>query len=234
VLIKTPSKNIFQKDYGWHTGRFHFSFGDYQDNSNQNFGVLSAFNDFVVQPKNGFDTHPHSEMEIISYCVSGSLKHIDSTGNFNELRRGESQYTCTGSGITHSEMNEDSSTPLRFLQIWIKPMRAGLTPVYRENKRPSTARIGQLRCIASGEKKDGVMQIAQDAQILAGEIEANQMVRYESEEDRQSYFVCLEGELSVNGFNLAENDSMKLWGKDAINLIPRERSHLIVVEMARE
>lgn len=233
MLIKTPSKNIFQKDYDWHSGRFHFSFGDYKDSSNQNFGVLSAFNDFIVQPKNGFDTHPHSEMEIISYCVSGKLKHQDDMGHFIELQRGDSQYTCAGSGITHSEMNEDSSTPLRFLQIWIKPMRAGLTPVYKEKKGPTAARNGQLRCIASGEKKDGVMQIAQDANVFAAEIDENQMVVYKNIDGRQSYAVCLEGEFSANGFSMIENDAMKLWGQESINFIARKKSHLIVVEMAR-
>ena len=194
MLIKTPSKNIFQKDYGWHTGRFHFSFGDYQDSANQAFGVLCAFNDFIVNPKSGFETHPHSEMEIISYCVSGNLKHQDNMGHVNELQRGDSQYTCTGSGITHSEMNETSSTPLRFLQIWIKPMRAGLKPVYTENKCPPIASDGQLRCIASGDKADGVMQIAQDAHIFAAEIEANKMIRYENKDERQSsmWFVLRE------------------------------------------
>jgi redox-sensitive bicupin YhaK (pirin superfamily) len=233
VLLKIPSKNIFQKDYGWHSGRFHFSFGDYEDSTNQAFGVLCAFNDFIVQPKSGFDTHPHEEMEIISFCVSGTLKHQDNMNHVNELHCGDSQYTCTGSGIMHSEKNEDSSTPLRFLQIWIKPRLAELDPLYRDMKYIPASKHGLFRQIVSGNKVEGVMQIAQDANVFTAEIDENQMVVYKNRDDRQSYAVCLEGEFSANGFSMIENDAMKLWGQESINFIARKNSHLIVVEMAR-
>ncbi|HUV15077.1 MAG TPA: pirin family protein [Pelolinea sp.] len=97
MRTKISGKEVFQKDYGWHSGRFHFAFGDYEDPANQNFGVLCALNDFFVQPGMGFTTHPHAEMEIISFCVHGTLRHQDNMGNINELRPGDSQYTCTGS-----------------------------------------------------------------------------------------------------------------------------------------
>ncbi|MDO9547141.1 MAG: pirin family protein [Pelolinea sp.] len=155
MLLKIPSTNIFHKDYGWHIGRFHFEFGDYQDSANQPFGVLYAFNDFLVRPKSGFETHPHSEMEIISYCVSGSLKHQDNMGEVNYLQRGDSQYTCTGSGITHSEMNEDSSTPVRFLQIWIKPMQAGLKPFHLKKNTRSLRATDSCAVLFQGIKQMG-------------------------------------------------------------------------------
>ena len=234
MLLKIPSKNTFIKDYGWHTGRFHFSFGDYKDSANQAFGVLRAFNDFVVDPKCGFETHPHSEMEIISYCVNGDLTHQDNIGHINKLRRGDSQYTCCGSGITHSEMNENSSMPLRLIQIWIKPTQIGLKPTYSENRFFDTKDNGHLRCIASGDKADGAMQITQNAHVYVAEIEVNQMIQFEHKEGRQSYIVCLEGEFLANGFNMIENDAMKLWGKDNVNFIARKKSHLIIVEMAIE
>ena len=134
MLLKIPAGEIFFKDYGWHSGHFHFSFGDYIDPQNKGFGVLFALNDFMLKPMSGFETHPHAEVEIASYCVQGTLAHKDILGNEQELGRGDSQYTCTGSGITHSEMNPSPDESLRFVQIWIKPRMPGMRPHY--NMRP--------------------------------------------------------------------------------------------------
>ena len=232
MIIKNFATGLFHKDYGWHTGRFHFAFGDYEDPTNQKMGVLNALNDFVVQPNSGFETHSHAEMEIISYCVNGTLLHQDSMGNKNELKRGDSQYTCTGSGITHSEMNGSGNDILRFLQIWILPNKEGLQPLYREKRILSARSNGHLRHIASGEKEEGVMQIAQDANIFAAEISRNRQVRFQNKEKRQSYVLCLEGEISANSFRLRESDSLKLLGEETLNFTANENSHLLIVEMA--
>jgi len=232
MVTRISAAELFHKDYGWHTGRFHFAFGDYEDPTNQNFGVLSALNDFVVQPNSGFETHPHAEMEIISYCVDGTLLHQDSMGNINTLKRGDSQYACTGSGITHSEMNNSSDDTLRFLQIWILPKKDGLQPLYREKRKLSANSNGHLRHIASGENKEGVMQIEQDANILAAEISKNQPLRFENKEKRQSYVLCLEGELSANNFRLRESDAVSLRGEETLDFRAYEDSHLLIVEMA--
>ena len=232
MIIKISAAELFHKDYGWHTGQFYFAFGDYEDPTNQNFGVLSALNSFVVQPNNGFETHSHAEMEIISYCVHGTLLHQDSMGNKNELQRGDSQYTCTGSGITHSEINGNAFDNLRFLQIWIMPRQSDLQPLYREKRISGKQMNGYLRHIVSGERKEGVMQIAQDANIFAAEINRNQQVRFQNKEKRQSYVLCLEGEISANSFRLRESDAMKLWGEETLNFAAREDSHLLIVEMA--
>jgi len=232
MLTKISTEEIFFKNYGWHTGQFHFAFGDYEEPTNQNFGVLCALNAFVVQPNKGFETHSHAEMEIISYCVHGTLQHQDSMGNKNELKRGDSQYTCTGSGITHSELNGSVDDSLRFLQIWIIPRRSGLQPLYREKRILGKEINGCLRHIASGEKIEGVMQIAQDANIFAAEISRNQQVRFENKEKRQSYVLCLEGEISANSIGLRESDAIKLRGEEKLNFMAREDSHLLIVEMA--
>lgn len=232
MLKKISAAEIFFKDYGWHTGQFHFAFGDYEDPNNQNFGVLCALNAFTVQPNNGFETHSHAEMEIISYCVHGTLLHQDSMGNKNELKRGDSQYTCTGSGITHSELNGNVDDILRFLQIWIIPRRSGLKPLYREKRISGKEIHGCLRHIASGEKKEGVMHIAQDANIFAAEFSRNQQIRFQNKEKRQSYVLCLEGEISANSFGLRESDAIKMRGKEKLDFMAREDSHLLIIEMA--
>lgn len=234
MLIKISAEDIFCKDYGWHTGRFHFAFGDYKDPNNQNFGVLNALNGFVVQPNTGFETHPHEEMEIISYCVKGTLLHEDSMGNKNELKRGDSQYTCTGSGITHSEMNGADKGLLRFFQIWIMPVRAGLQPKYRENRISGDKVNGNLRHLASGENLEGVMQIAQDANVFAAEISRNDQVGFRNKANRQSYVLCLEGEVFAEKVGLRENDALKLWGEEKLSFRAHEDSHVLIVEMAEE
>ena len=130
MLKKITSDSIYFADYGWHTGRFHFSFADYDDPDNSHFGVLRALNEFVLQPGSGFDTHPHAEMEIISYCVEGELTHGDSMGHTNTLQSGDVQYLSAGSGITHREINEPQDRSMRFFQIWITPQDSNLTPKY--------------------------------------------------------------------------------------------------------
>ncbi len=129
MLSKVPAKQIFIRDYGWHVGRFHFSFTDYKDPENTSFGNLLTFNDFTLQPGSGFEKHSHREIAIVSYCVDGELVHEDSMGNKEIIKRGEMQYTCAGFGITHSERNYCRDSSLRFIQIWIRPISTGLPPI---------------------------------------------------------------------------------------------------------
>lgn len=233
MLEIIPGAQIFQKDYGWHTGRFHFSFGDYIDPANTGFGVLTALNDFTVQPGMGFSTHPHAEVEIISFVVQGSLIHRDNLGNENLLGPGDCQYTCTGSGITHSEMNASQDEILRFLQIWIRPERGALTPHYQT--------VNNLHCedgcfchIASGEEIKGVQQIAQDANVFSMEISKAGEAEFHNQADRQCLVLCLEGGLDVNGFKLVKNDIEKIRGREDLVFTANEKSLLLMVEMAEQ
>ena len=234
MIVKIPSTKIFIKDYSWHSGRFHFAFGDYQDPCNQRFGVLTALNDFIVQPESGFETHPHSEMEIISYCVHGSLTHKDDLGEKSILTIGDSQYTCTGSGITHSEMNHDKSEALRFLQIWIEPMEKGLQPLYKIKKNLPSRGNGHFQHLVSGEKIEGVMQIAQDANVFTAILKRDRPIEYKNTPDRQSYICCLEGGLLANNLAIDAYDAMKVWGNESFLFSTDEHAHMLIVEMAVE
>jgi redox-sensitive bicupin YhaK (pirin superfamily) len=147
MLIKVPGETIYFKDYGWHSGRFHFSFADYEDPEKMQFGVLRALNEFVLQPGTGFETHPHAEMEIISYCVEGELTHGDSLGNTSKLSGGSAQYLCAGSGITLLEMNDSVDRILLFYQIWITPREVGLTPKYCSIHHEQQSTASNLRVL---------------------------------------------------------------------------------------
>ena len=234
MLKKITSDSIYFADYGWHTGRFHFSFADYDDPDNSHFGVLRALNEFVLQPGSGFDTHPHAEMEIISYCVEGELTHGDSMGHTNTLQSGDIQYLSAGSGITHREINEPQDRYLRFFQIWITPQASNLTPKYDCKHFSRLPRQDNLQHVVSGEDKQGVIHIAQDANIYAAKLMKSENIIYTNWADRQSYLTCLEGKLTVNEIELCQHDALKVWGEEIMKLSAQEDSHFLLVEMAAE
>ena len=231
---KIPARNIYVGEYDGYIGHFHFSFADYEDSENGPFGVLQALNDFELEPGTGFETHPHNEMEIISYCVEGTLDHVDSTGNKNTIGRGDVQYLCAGSGVTHSEMNASIDGPLRFLQIWISPNKKGLSPNYRSKKFSKNARKNELKLVVSGEAHGSPIKIHQDVNIYIAEIENNKQLKIANRERRQSYLFCLEGSLAGNGVDLINGDASKLWGKECLILTALEESHILMIEMAIE
>ena len=231
---KIPAQNIYIGDYDWHIGRFHFPFADYEDPENGPFGVLEALNDFELKPGTGFDTHPHDEMEIISYCVEGTLDHIDNMGNKHTIGRGDVQYLCAGEGVTHSEMNPAIDASLRFLQIWITPNKKGLPPMYRVKKFSKNTHKNELNLIVSGEACDPAITIQQDANIYVAELEEGKQITIPNRELRQSYLYCLEGRLAGNGVDLICCDALKLWGEQDLTLTALEQSHILVVEMALE
>jgi len=228
MLSKIFSDNIYLGEYGWHTGRFHFSFGDYEDPGNSHFGDLIAFNDFVVKPGSGFETHPHREIEIISYCMEGELTHSDSMGNTNTIRRGDMQYTCAGSGITHCEMNNSPARALRFVQIWIRPNAERLPPFYISKAFTREDRLNKILQIASGKKLENGIQINQDMDIYVSEIEAGRHVQAGQISTHLLYLSCLEGSLRINDLFLHEGDAVKVQDETALNLTAIENCHLIV------
>lgn len=232
MLSKINSDHIYLGDFGWHTGRFHFSFGDYDDPENCRFGDLVAFNDFIVKPCSGFDTHPHSEIEIISYCVEGELTHVDNLGNSNTIGRGDMQYTCAGSGITHSETNNSPGKALRFIQIWIQPNVGKLPPRYLANHFSREDRLNKFLQIASGERLEDVAQVNQDANIFVSEIEAGKQIGVDLPPSRQFYIACLEGSLRINDLDLQKGDALKIWDETEMNLRAIEDCHSIIVEMS--
>jgi hypothetical protein len=232
MLSKIHSDQIYIGDYGWHTGRFHFSFGEYNDPENIHFGDLIAFNDFVVKPGAGFETHPHSEIEIISYCLEGELTHVDSMGHINSISRGDMQYTCAGSGITHSETNNSSAGALRFIQIWIQPNAGKLPPRYISNQFTKGDRLNKLLQITSGQELNELIQVNQDTNIYVTEIEAGRQIQKGLIPTRLIYLACLEGSLRINDLSLQAGDAVKIWDEAELNLMAIEDNHSIIIEMA--
>ena len=155
-----------RSDLGWLNSHFHFSFAEYYNPGNMNFGVMRVLNDDLIAPHTGFDTHPHHDMEIISYIVDGTLTHADSMGNEHELTRGEVQYMSAGTGVYHSEHNKGDTTT-RILQIWILPDRQGHTPNYGELRFDWDARKGKWLHMVSSKAGTAPVKINQDSNFYS-------------------------------------------------------------------
>jgi len=233
MFTKIAAEQIYLGHYGWHTGRFHFSFADYTDPDNLNFGNLIALNDFVLQPNSGFTPHAHSELEIISYCVQGELFHEDDLGNQVALHRGDVQHVCAGTGIVHAERNNSYEQSLRFVQVWIKPNASRLPPSYDTACFEQEDRRDRLLQIASGQPAGGVFRINQDVNLFASELQAGKQLWIDLLAARQAYLACLEGALHLNEVLLKEGDAVKLAGQRMLTLSAVEDCHLLIIEMAR-
>jgi redox-sensitive bicupin YhaK (pirin superfamily) len=192
-------------NYGWLDTRHTFSFGDYYDPKHMGFRTLRVINDDRVLGAKGFATHPHRDMEIISYVVDGALEHKDSMGNGSVIRPGEVQRMRAGTGVTHSEYNHSATDPVRFLQIWVLPEELGLAPGY-EQKLFGDERRGKLRLVASREGADGSVQIQQDLAMFASVLGDGEVVRHELAEGRHAWLQIVHGRVRVDAVELGEGD----------------------------
>ena len=231
MIKKLPKENMGKSNLGWLESRFHFSFAEYRNPKNINFGVLRVLNDDIIHPVSGFDMHPHSNMEIISYIVDGEITHKDSMGNSETLKRGEVQYLSAGDGIYHSEHNLHKSDDLRLLQIWIIPPKAGLPRLYGSHKYKFEQRDNKLLNIVSSQNGDSNIKIYQDINIFVSEFD--KPFEYKIQKDRQVYFVQIEGTSEVNGTILEYGDAMEIVDEEKLTINPQTKSHILFIEMAK-
>lgn len=233
MLKKLPKENMGTSNLGWLESRFHFSFAEYRNPNNMNFGVLRVLNDDIVHANSGFDTHPHANMEIISYVVKGEITHKDSMGNSETLKRGEVQYLSAGDGIYHSEHNVHKTEDLRLLQIWIVPPKAGLPRLYGSKRFEEIDRKNRLLNIVSSQNGTADIKIYQDINIYVSELETNKTLDFKIEKNRQVYFVQIEGSSSVNEITLNDGDAMEILDIEEIKIKALENSHFLFIEMAK-
>ncbi len=220
--------------HGWLDSHFHFSFAEYYNPENMSFGVLRVFNDDVVQAGTGFDTHPHRDMEIISYVVEGELSHKDSMGNARTLTRGQVQYMSAGTGVFHSEYNLQEHAELRFMQIWIIPNRTGLAPNYGEYRFALEDRFDKWLPIATcyrNRDNGAPIKVHQDVNVYAAILSAGKSIDFKVSESRQAYLVCMEGEADIGGTHLVARDALEVTG-ESIEVTTNTGCHIIVIEMS--
>jgi quercetin 2,3-dioxygenase len=193
-------------DFGWLNTHFTFSFDQYYDPRFMGFRSLRVMNEDRVQPGQGFPTHPHRDMEIITYVLEGALEHKDSLGTGAVIRPGDGQRMSAGRGIRHSEFNPSKTDPVHLLQIWITPDRPGHEPGYEQKAFPEEEKRGRLRLIASSDGKDGSVTIHQDAKLYVSLLAPGQEVKHDLTRNRHAWVHVAKGEVELNGKKLDQGD----------------------------
>src|SRR5450755_2205409 len=193
-------------DYGWLKTRHTFSFSDYQHSKWMVFRSLRVINEDWVAPKGGFPTHPHRDMEIITYVLSGKLEHKDSLGTGSVILPGDGQSMTAGRGIRHSEANPSSTESAHLLQIWIFPDKQGYEPGYEQKSFPESEKRGKLRLIASNDGVDGSVKINQDAKLFVTLLAPGEEVTHVLDGKRHAWLQVAKGEIELNGQRLHQGD----------------------------
>jgi quercetin 2,3-dioxygenase len=205
-------------DHGW-LNTFHtFSFAEYHDPAHMGYSVLRVINEDRVAPGEGFGTHPHRDMEILSYVLEGALEHKDSMGNGSIIRPGDVQRMSAGTGVLHSEFNPSPSDPVHFLQIWILPDRKGLPPGYEQKRFEDLQKDGRARLIASRDGRDGSVTIHQDADVYASRIGAGAQLRWGLRPGRRAWLQVASGSCQMGAEPLRAGDGAALEEETSLEL----------------
>jgi redox-sensitive bicupin YhaK (pirin superfamily) len=218
-------------DHGWLKSYHSFSFAGYHDPEHVHFGPLRVINEDRVAPGQGFGTHGHRDMEIISYVLEGELAHKDSTGTSSTIRPGDVHRMSAGTGVMHSEFNGSQERPVHFLQIWIVPDRVAIAPGYEEKRFEAAQKRGRLCLIASPDSSDGSVHIQQDARVYAGLFEGDEAATLEVAPGRMIYVHVARGVITVNGTELAAGDAMKLTGTSHVRLGSGHDAEVLVFDL---
>jgi redox-sensitive bicupin YhaK (pirin superfamily) len=197
-------------NHGWLDSYHSFSFADYHDPSHMGFGPLRVINEDRVASGQGFGTHGHRDMEIISYVLEGSLEHKDSMGNGSVMTYGDVQRMSAGSGVLHSEYNPSRDAGVHFLQIWIEPSVRGIAPGYEQTRFDPADKRGRLRLVASPDGADGSVTIHQDARLYAGLFDGEESALLPIDPGRRAYVHVARGSVTVNGEPLAAGDALRI------------------------
>jgi quercetin 2,3-dioxygenase len=218
--------------HGWLDSYHTFSFGNYYDPKHMGFRSLRVINEDRVDPGEGFATHSHRDMEILTFVLDGAVSHKDSIGNIATIRPGEIQRMTAGTGISHSEYNPSNTEVAHFLQIWILPDRAGLTPSYEQVAFPLEERLGQLRLIASPDGRDGSVTVHQNVALYTAVLEAAQQVSYQVQPDRYGWLQITRGVILLNHQPLEAGDAVAIEPGQAITIQASQDAEILLFDMA--
>jgi hypothetical protein len=218
-------------DHGWLKSFHSFSFADYYDPEHVEFGALRVINEDRVTPGQGFGTHSHRDMEIISYVLEGALAHKDSTGSASTIRPGDVQRMSAGRGVQHSEFNPSASEGVHFLQIWIQPNVRGIAPSYEEKRFSEDEKRGRLRLIASPDRAEGSVLIQQDARDHAGLFDGDESAELVIGSGRRAYVHVARGAITANGVALQAGDALKLTDTGKLTLRQGRNAEVLVFDL---
>lgn len=219
-------------DHGWLKANHTFSFAGYHDPAFMGFRSLRVMNEDRIDPGRGFGTHPHQDMEIVTYVLKGALEHKDSMGNGEVLTPGEFQRMSAGTGITHSEFNPSQADPVHLYQIWMLPDRKGIVPSYEQKRFDDNGMSNQLRLVASPNAELGSLTIHQDACIHLAKLESDVQVTHTLKSDRHAWLQVLRGEVSLNGLMLGTSDGAAVCEEDALTIHATTNSEVMLFDLA--
>ena len=219
-------------NFGWLDSYHTFSFGNYFDPGHMGFSDLRVINEDRVSAGEGFPSHSHRDMEIISYVLDGALQHRDSTGSGGVIRYGDVQRMSAGAGVTHSEFNASSAEPVHFLQIWLQPDAKGIKPGYEEKRFVPEEKRGRLRLIASRDGSDGSLTIHQDARVYASLLDRGQEVTHAFAEKRKGWVHVARGSVRVNGNELRAGDGAALADEASVTIAGDEGGEVLLFDLA--
>ena len=218
-------------DHGWLDTRHTFSFADYHDPRFMGFRSLRVLNEDRVAPGQGFGTHGHRDMEIVSYVLEGGLAHKDSMGNGSVIVPGDVQYMSAGTGVRHSEFNPSRSEQVHFLQIWIQPASQGIEPSYEEKRFPAEEKRGRLRLVASPDRAEGSVLIHQDARVYAGLFDGGESAKLDVTPGRRLYVHVARGAITANDVALSAGDALKVTDAATLTLAQGRDGEVIVFDL---
>jgi redox-sensitive bicupin YhaK (pirin superfamily) len=218
-------------NHGWLDTHFTFSFADYFDPQHVQFRTLRVLNDDRVAPGAGFPEHPHRDMEIVTYVLSGGLEHRDSMGNGSVIRPGDVQYMSAGSGVTHSEFNPSKTEPLHLLQIWMFPQTKGLKPVYDQKTFAEAEKRGKLRLVASPDGREGSVKLRQDNELYATLLGTGETVKHALKAERHAYVQVAKGSVTLNGKAMEEGDGAAISAEKTVELTGVEHAEVLLFDL---
>ncbi|MGQ8335721.1 pirin family protein [Sunxiuqinia sp. A32] len=232
-VVQYRSDSRGSADYGWLKTRYTFSFANYYCPSRINFGVLRVLNDDIVEPKMGFGTHPHDNMEIITIIHEGALEHKDSMGNGSVIQKGEVQVMSAGSGITHSEFNPSDDKQVSLFQIWIFPNKKNIQPRYDQSFYSEDDLNNQWKLIVSPDGNENSMWIQQDAWLYLGNFDSNKSIEYQLKNpDNGVFLMVIDGEVKTGDNELFSKDAVGLTAiENSLTIETSKQSKLLLIEV---
>jgi len=231
MITLRKSSDRGQADHGWLQSQHSFSFADYYDPREMGWGALRVINEDRVEPGQGFGTHGHRDMEIISYVLAGELEHKDSMGNGTLIRPGDVQRMSAGSGVRHSEFNPSPRSPVHFLQIWIEPATLGMAPSYEQKFFAPEDKRGRLRLVASRDGREGSVTLHRDVDLYASLLAPGEQVSHSLAAKRRAYLHLVRGAVRVNGVQLETGDAAKIETEQKLTIAADADSEVLLFDL---
>ena len=232
MITVRPATERGHFDHGWLDTSHTFSFASYHDPKHMGFRALRVINEDRVQPGEGFGTHAHRDMEILTWVLEGALEHKDSMGNGSVIRPGDIQRMSAGTGVTHSEFNPSREAPVHLLQIWLLPNQRGLPPSYEEKRFPPEALRGRLALIAAGDGRQGAVTIHQDADLWTAQLGPGESVRHDLKPGRHAWLQVARGAVSLSGRPLDAGDGAALTDEPALEISATAPAEVLLFDLA--